>query len=154
MIPKTTRLPLLVLLCLALISPACSFFLSPWEWKEIDRITSPDTLVDAVWTEGSGGATTGYYYKLYLVPRGLKFDPEATSFEYPIFAGDHLNEFKVIWKDPKLLELHFKRGRVGSYRNYWRYWNPDAPQENNHHVVETRLIHTGEGSMLHENDRK
>src|ERR1051325_2267366 len=85
---------------------------SPWGYEEVGRFTSPDGVVDAVWVRGSGGATTGFVYDLYLVPEGLKFDKDATSFQRPVFSGDHFDDIQIVWREPKLLEVRFRHARV------------------------------------------
>ena len=147
------KLPLYVsLFALLICHSTCSF--GEWHYEEIGRFTSPDAMVDAVWVRGAGGATTGFVLEVYVVPKGLKFDKEASSFERPVFSGDHLDDFKIVWREPKLLELHFAHARVFGYRNYWNYWNPDSPEVDRHYVVETRLVQSGTGSMLSETDRQ
>ncbi len=142
----------LICVLLALISSACSP-LFEWHYQEIERFTSPDGMVDAVWVRGGGGATTGFVFELYLVPKGLKFEKDATSFKHPTFSGDHLEDFKVVWREPRQLELHFKYARILTFRNYWRYWNPDSPEVDRHYVVEAKLVPQVEGSTLPPGDR-
>jgi hypothetical protein len=89
----------------------------------------PDGVVDAVWVRGSGGATTGFVYDLYVVPTGLKFDKDATSFKHAVFSGDHFDDLQIVWREPKLLEVRFRHARILNYRNYWNYWSPDKPEE-------------------------
>ena len=137
--------------CALIFAPACNLF--EWHYEEIERFTSPDGIVDAVWVRGSGGATTGFVFDLYLVPKGLKFEKDATSFKHPVFSCDHFEDLQIVWREPKLLEIKFKYARIFAYRNYWRYWNPDSPEVDRHYVVETKLVHTVEGSMLSERDR-
>ncbi|HEX8722998.1 MAG TPA: hypothetical protein VF736_20430 [Pyrinomonadaceae bacterium] len=133
-------------------APACRAF--EWAYEEVGRFTSPDGVVDAVWVRGSGGATTGFVYDLYVVPRGMKFDKDATSFKHAVFSGDHFEDLQIVWREPKLLEVRFKHARVLNYSNYWRYWNPDNPEEDRHYVVETRLAPLAEGSTLPPEDRQ
>ena len=142
----------LVCILVALISSACSPRFE-WHYQELERFTSPDGIVDAVWVRGSGGATTGFVFELYLVPKGLKFEKDAASFKHPTFSGDHLEDFKVVWREPKQLDLHFKYARILTFRNYWRFSNPDSPQVDRHYVVETTLVPQAEGSTLPAGDR-
>jgi hypothetical protein len=137
--------------CVLTFAPACNLF--EWHYEEVERFTSPDGMVDAVWVRGTGGATTGFVFDLYLVPKGLKFEKDATTFKRSAFSGDHFEDLRIVWREPKLLEIQFKRARIFGYRNYWRYWNPDSPEVDRHYVVETRLVHTAGGSMLSEGDR-
>ncbi len=110
-------------------------------------------MVDAVWVRGGGGATTGFVFELYLVPKGLRFDKDDISFKHATFSGDHLEDFKVVWRAPKQLDLHFKYARIITFRNYWRYWNPDSPEVDRHYVVEAKLVPQVEGSTLPPGDR-
>ncbi len=139
------------LIFILIFVPACISF--EWGYEEIGRFTSPDEMVDAVWVRGSGGATTGFVYDLYLVPKGLKFEKDASSFKHAIFSGDHLEDFQIIWREPKLLELHFKHARIFAFSNYWSYWNPASPKADQHYVVESRLVPQSEGSTLPALDR-
>jgi hypothetical protein len=139
------------IICALILISACNFF--EWQYEEIDRFSSPDGMVDAVWVRGGGGATTGFVYDLYLVPKGLKFDKDATSFKHAVFTGNHFDDLQIVWREPKLLEIHFKHARIYSYSNYWYYWNPDSPEVDRHYVVETRLVHEAEGSTLSDGDR-
>lgn len=139
---------------LALLSAsACASF--EWVYEEKDRSTSPDQMVDAVIVEGNGGATTSFVYWVYIVPKGLKFDKDATSFDRDraVFSGDHFADFKVVWKEPKLLEIKYKQARISQFRNSWHYWNPAKPEEYVKYVVETKLAPLNEGSALSEEDR-
>lgn len=149
---KLNRLVVVALaVCMLISVSACNLF--EWQYEEIGRFTSPDGMVDAVWVMGDGGATTGFVYKLYLVPKGTKFDKDATSFQHAMFAGDHLEDFCIVWREAKLLELHFKTARIFTYRNSWTYWNQDSPEEDRHYVVEARLVHEGEDATLSEEDK-
>src|ERR1044072_3837773 len=119
------KLPLYVsLFALLICHSTCSF--GEWHYEEIGRFTSPDAMVDAVWVRGAGGGTTGFVVEVYVGPKRLKFDKEASSFERPVFSGDHLDDFKIVSREPKLLEFHFAHARVFGSRNYWNYWTPDS----------------------------
>jgi hypothetical protein len=150
-VTRTLRAKLVCLALLVALAPACSPF--EWEYEELGRFQSPDGMVDAVWARGSGGATTGFVYELFLVPAGTKFDKKDSYFERAEFAGDHLEEFQLVWREPKLLELRFKHARIHDFSNYWRYWNRESPREDSRHVVELRLVHLAEGSTLPPDDR-
>jgi hypothetical protein len=91
---------------------------------------------------------------LYVVPKGLKFDKDATSFKHAVFSGDHFDDLQIAWREPKLLEVRFKHARILTFSNYWSYWNPENPKEDRHYVVETRLVPQAEGSTLPPEDRR
>src|SRR5262245_31173191 len=64
------------------------------ESEELWRITSPDSRVDAVFIQlGGGGATVGFSYKLFIVPRGAK--PNTTG-EPPVGGQDRQRKRGVV----------------------------------------------------------
>jgi hypothetical protein len=148
---KTRNSLTVSLLLLVALAPACLSF--EWEYEEVGRFKSPDGVVDAVWVRGGGGATTGFVYRLFLVPAGTKFDKDDSYFQRAEFSGDHLEDFQIVWREPKLLELRFVHARIHDFTNYWRYWNRESPREDRQHVVELRLVHLAEGSTLSPEDR-
>lgn len=147
----TRRAKLVCLTLLVALATACRPF--EWEYQQVARFRSPDGMVDAVWARGSGGATTGFVYELFLVPAGTEFDKKDSYFERAEFSADHLEEFQIVWREPKLLELRFKHARIHDFSNYWRYWNHESPRDDRRHVVELRLVHLAEGSTLPPEDR-
>lgn len=148
---KHSRLTLILIACFAFSACGLDF---EWHYEEIDRITSPDGAVDAVWVRGGGGATTGFVYSLYLVPKGLKFDKDSSSFKHASFSADHFDDLKFVWSAPKLLEIRYKRARIGQFSNYWNYWNPQESKADQKYVVELKLVPLTEGSVLSEEDRR
>jgi hypothetical protein len=145
------RIALALIACMAL--SACGLD-SEWRYEEVNRIGSPDGMVDAVWVRGSGGATTGFVYSLFLVPKGLKFDKDASSFKRASFSADHFDDLKFEWRELKLLEIRYKQARIVQFSNYWNYWNPREPKADQKYVVELRLVPVTEGFALSEEDRR
>jgi hypothetical protein len=102
---------------------------------EIRRIPSPDSRVDAVLLEGSGGATTGFFYEIHLV---LKGGAAPASKEDPViriaFAG--ADDLTIEWSRPKLLAIKYKQGWIQRFTNRWS-WNDGKGAS---YVVELQLV--------------
>ena len=74
---------------------------------EIDRLRSPDRLVDAVHTQPETGATDGVVDQVYLVAAG-----RAVS-GVPVFVADRVAPRLVVtWTGPSEITLSADRGRV------------------------------------------
>ncbi|MFI5253408.1 MAG: hypothetical protein ACHQQQ_13365 [Bacteroidota bacterium] len=98
---------------------------------ERGRITSPDSLLDAVLLEFPTSALDPYFYKLYIVPRGdTSFDTGSS-----VFGGEAFEDLKVDWKIPRLIEIHYEYGRIEQFTNY-TYFNKFTPPIE----VELRLV--------------
>ncbi|MDD5491995.1 MAG: hypothetical protein PHV60_04870 [bacterium] len=82
--------------------------------KEIQRTSSPDGRVEVVMIERNCGATTGYSYRIYIVPK--RGDTKGFS---PIFEADRLDGENLQWVSPKLLEIRYKKARIFAFKNYW-----------------------------------
>jgi hypothetical protein len=113
------------LLFVALVSSACS---KP-SMQEISRITSPDSVVDAVLIERGVGATVATPSEIYIVPKGGKVTGE------PLLRGDHMDKLTLIWKQSRLLEVSYAKGRIFSFRNFWE----SADVQNWTYIVELKL---------------
>jgi hypothetical protein len=88
-----------------------------WEYKEVNRLKSPDGLVEAVTIEGDAGATTSTVTSLYLVPSGQRIKDEDR--ERSVFDADHHKKLNFIWREPRLLEIQFEEARIFNFRNFW-----------------------------------
>jgi hypothetical protein len=118
-----------------------------WEYKEVNRIKSPDSLVDALVIEGDAGATTSTATSVYLVPVGGSVDPEDRL--RSLFTADHLKNFAIEWKEPKLLEIRYDEGRIFGFMNFWS----SREVQQFHYVVEIKLAPTRSGFSLPLKDR-
>src|SRR5436190_5553059 len=86
-----------------------------WEYQEVKRIKSPDSVVEAVLLTGDAGATTATTTYLYLVPAGSRIDPnkEAQRNENKaLFVADHLSKLSVVWRNPRLIEISYEEARI------------------------------------------
>jgi hypothetical protein len=88
---------------------------NPVEREEIDRISSPDFLVDAVLIQANAGATTSFIFEVYLVPKGNDVPPE----NYVLFRGDKMKGLTIRWTQAKLLEIQYEQGQIFHFSNFW-----------------------------------
>jgi hypothetical protein len=133
-------------ICLAL---GCDYTLAgKWEYKETNRITSPDTQVDAVLVEGDAGATTSEVSKVYLLPKGTKLELDKRS--DAVFAADHVKALRITWKQSKLLQIQYEEARILQFKNFWRR----AELQDFRYVVEIRLEPTASDFSLPLSDRQ
>ena len=119
--------------------------------QEIERVKSPDGTVDAVLVRGGGGATTGFDFSVFIVPSGTPFDEKSELFnsEIDLFGADHLENLKLVWREPKFLEIRYDKARIFKYRNYWRR----KEVQDYKYVVEIKLVPTNDKSSLDEKDK-
>jgi len=101
------------------------------ERKEINRVKSPDSLVDAVIVRTSAGATTSYGYMLYIVPSGK--EPKEGN---EVLRADNLINVALIWKEPRFLEISYEKGRIFFFTNFWH----SKEVEDFQYIVELRLV--------------
>jgi hypothetical protein len=106
--------------------------------QELSRVTSPDSVVDAVLAQRATGATVATPYEVYIVPKGAKPSGE------PLLRSDKMHDISVRWKQPRFLEIHYTSGRIFFFRNFW---NSGAVQ-NWTYIVELRLIPASEAPSL------
>jgi hypothetical protein len=98
--------------------------------KVIERVPSPDHVVDAVALEIEVGATVATPYLVYIVPSGSRDfrDP-------PVLRADNLDDLKLSWKEPRFLEVSYSKGRIFDFTNFWE----SKDVQNFSYVVEIRL---------------
>jgi hypothetical protein len=99
--------------------------------EEVERVTSPDSVVDAVVVRLNGGATTPFSYMVYIVPVGG--EPKGGT---EVFTADHLVDRRIEWKERGLLEIHYRNARIFHFTNFWQ----SKSVQNLGYVVEIRLI--------------
>jgi hypothetical protein len=90
----------------------------PVESHEISRITSPDSVVDAVLTRSGIDATTAFVYRVYLVPRGRPVNTPALA-SSELFRADQVEALESRWARTKLLEISYTRARIFHFSNFW-----------------------------------
>ncbi len=149
---KATRFLPLGTLALALtLLPACINIAGEYHYEEIQRVKSPDGIVDAVLVRGAGGATTGFSFSVFLVPSGTSFNEKAPAFEKDraVFSEDHHDGLQLVWQKPKFLEIRFAKARIFHFTNFWH--SPDV--QNYTYVVEVRLVPLDADTSLTDKDR-
>jgi hypothetical protein len=124
------------------LSISCSALASS---KEISRVSSPDSVVDAVLVEVNGGATTDFMYFLYIVPKGGKYEKGSQ-----LFVITHDKGLKIFWERSKFLVIEYDEGKILQFQNYW--YSRDV--QNLKYVVELRLIPKTGTFSLSEEDRR
>jgi hypothetical protein len=131
-----------VSLAVLFLSAGCSAFVPG---DEISRVTSPDSVVDAVLVEVDGGALSSNEQILYIVPKGEKYEKG-----HELFVGDHIEGLKVFWKQDKFLVIQYDQGRVFRFSSFWE----SREVQNFRYVVELRLMPTAANFSLSEEDRR
>lgn len=136
---------------ISILVSGCINIAGEWHYQEIERVKSPDGIVDAVLVRGSDGATTGFDFSVFIVPSGTPFDEKSKLFnqEETLFSADHLENFKLVWKESKFLEIRYDKARIFKFKNYWRV----KQVQDYKYVVEIRLVPLNEESSLDENDK-
>lgn len=148
----TSMATVAVALCACSPSAIVSSLAGDWEYKEVKRIKSPDSTVEAVLLTGDAGATTATTTFLYLVPAGSRLDPKKEAednLNKDVFVADHLSNLTVAWKNPRLIEIGYEEARIHHFQNIWshrdvRYYR---------YVVELRLAPTTNEFALPSRDR-
>jgi hypothetical protein len=103
-------------------SPAVSY-------REIKRIASPDSIVDAVLVQTNTSATTSYRYNVYICAHGHPFKKGSE-----LVIADHIDS--LYWSQVYCLEIHYSDARIFHFTNFW---NSQHLAEINHNVT-LRLV--------------
>jgi len=104
-------------------------FLDNYQPNELSRLTSPDGKVDAVMVRSeNGGATVGFYYSIYLVPKGNELARWPHS-RGPVFTTAAAAGLEMEWGTSKLLEISYKHAEIEEFINSWHH-----PRNFNHRV--------------------
>jgi len=81
---------------------------------ELQRIPSPDRVVDAVLVAKQVNATVATPCLVYIVPAGSK------SLWHPVLVGDDFVGLKLSWKASHLLLIEYSRGEIFDFTNVWK----------------------------------
>ncbi len=115
----------------------------PFAMQEIAREPSPDGVVDAVLIRDNCGAPCSYGYSVFIVPRGK---PAPRNFEQDIFSADDMLDEKLVWKQPYLLDITYKRALIYKFRNVaYPLGEFGAKEHDWHYRVEIRLAPSSSG---------
>jgi len=108
---------------------------------------SPDGVVDAVQVRGNCGATTSFSENVFIVQSGAKMP--APKDQCRVFSADHVEGLKLQWREPKVLEIHYKEARIFHFKNFWH----SKDVQNFTYVVEIRLKPETKDYSLSRRDR-
>ncbi len=118
--PPKSLIPLLLIAVFLIILNIFCSKQQNWYIVKLSRITSTDSLVDAVIAEDRGGGVFGKINTLiYLVTIGKLINkPETYQ-----FCATHVDSLYLIWRDKNLLEIHYKKANISRFRNLYADWN-------------------------------
>ena len=86
------------------------------EGTEQTRVTSPDGQFDAVLTLFMyGGGPGGIDWNVSIVRRGVV----VRSGLHPVFSSSKMGDGKLLWKQPRLLEIQYDVADIDQFRNVW-----------------------------------
>jgi hypothetical protein len=88
----------------------------PGRTEELARVTSPDSLVDAVLTRTDSHATVAYVYRVYVVARGK---PTPRELDWEVLRADHVEGMSLAWPRTGRLEIRYARARIFHFTNVW-----------------------------------
>jgi len=80
---------------------------------EVERVESPDHIVEAVVVEGNAGALEPPTYDVYLTKPGSK------EFGNSVLGAIGKNDLKLRWISARLLEISYSDACIVSFRNHW-----------------------------------
>jgi hypothetical protein len=136
LIVRSTLIVALAALCGCDPAVVLPSFAGSWEYKEVKRIKSPESELEAVLLTGDAGATTANTTFLFLVPAGSRLDPKKEAednLNKSVFTADHLSDLTVVWRNPRLVEIGYKEARIHHFQNVWSHRDIDR------YAVELRL---------------
>jgi hypothetical protein len=102
--------------------------------SEVRRIPSPDSRVEAVLVEGSGGATTDFFYEIHVVPKGTGLQPKEDPVVRMANVGA-MDNLSIEWRRPNLLAIAYKQGWIQRFTNRW-----SGKDGKGSYVVELKLV--------------
>jgi hypothetical protein len=120
LILKTTCALIIITCAWCLVG--CFNLAGDWEFKEVGRIKSPDGQVEALIVNGEAGATTSLETLVLIVEPGRQVKTQKLLNSEAMFRASHLKNFKVVWKQPKLLEIQYDEARIDHFGNLWENW--------------------------------
>lgn len=83
--------------------------------EESSRITSSDGRIDAVMVKTNCGATTGYSYNIFIVPKGKQ-----PSDNDSVFSSDKTEDLNISWASSSELLITYREARIFQFTNFWQ----------------------------------
>ncbi len=101
----------------------------------VARMQSSDGAYDAVIARVSGGATSPWDVRVYIVQHGVTDYADQNQ----VFGATHVDSLLVAWRDPNTLTVSYQYANIYLFKNVW--WKTRA------RTVEVRLAPTIENSI-------
>jgi hypothetical protein len=89
------------------------------EHRELNRVGSPDGIVDALLTEVVTDSLSSNGVAVYLVPSGTNLDLNSPLFERKVFYANRISNLRLVWREPRFLEIRYDEGNIYEFRNNW-----------------------------------
>ena len=118
-----------------------AYWTKPWRRYEVLRITSPDSVVDAVLLGVGGTPRAPNYYALHLVPAR---QPVAWRDKPVLTVRRQSEDFSVRWRRPKLVDVRYTEALIADFRSFWR----SRDVQNYFYLVEVRLTPLADSSSI------
>ena len=112
-LPRSWRRAILMSLSVIVAAGGCANRESS---QVLTRITSPDSVTDAILVSFGGDATVDFSYEVYIVPRGRP----APSHDFSGFGATGVEKLRIFRETPTLLAIEFSKARIYQFRNDWR----------------------------------
>jgi hypothetical protein len=141
------RLIILSLLTILSFILGCTPLDGDTSYTEINRVTSPDSLVDAVLFQSNSGVTTSFGYRVFILPKGIHLNNDMIG--HWVFSADHIDSLSIKWKENKYLEVSYNQARIFGFTNFWQA----KEIQNYRYIVEIRLNPITSGFSLSNHDR-
>jgi len=145
---KTTAL-LSVLACICCLAGCTGSIAGDWVFHEVKRVASPDGRFEAVILTGDAGATTSTVTVLRIVRAGVKIGSGRPLDSEVVLWASHVKNLDVLWKQPKLVDIHFDEARIDIFKNHKEIQRSGDMWD----VIEARLCPTSPDFSLPERDR-
>jgi hypothetical protein len=99
--------------------------------KVVQRLPSPDGLVDALLVVRPTASIAETVYELYIVPH--RGNPRSQDL---ILRGSLFSQVRIVWRKSRWLDLCYASAYILEFKNYWQ--SPDV--QNLEYMVEIRLM--------------
>jgi hypothetical protein len=118
----------------------------PENQHEIQRVTSPDSRVDAVAEQSDCGAPCSAQYSISIVPKGA---PASNELRRQLLVADDATKLQIRWQEPQLLVIEYDRARIDRFQNVVYPLSKEGNVESWNYAVEGRLEPLSHYSYLH-----
>jgi len=105
---KVIKIMLTVTAIVMLMLVMIGYFIFKPSCDEVARVTSPNGKYDAVLFESNGGATTSFWYDIYIIEKGESawfYDPVANL--YGAVRSNQAYGVNLVWSDSQTLTIEY-----------------------------------------------